>query len=495
MVKALSRGVPVHLRHHEPARNVADVTSAAEEGAQRDIEHGGMAGGVTSSPPAGSGIRDPGSRIPGRSAIKLHVMADANGSPDDTDPGGAAVTDPAVLRRLVARSGELKRALIAFAEGPRFDRWRVPELARASRQAGAAGAPDGAPPAKGSERWITAMDDFIMTFRFPDGTGVIDRFLSAGGKNLTRRDRRLCEGWRDPVDGIFELRASGGDPPPLRKLTLWNLLDELEYQAYSELSLAGLSAAPGDFILARLVPVMPGSWTFSGSLTPIPRAHAKVVAELALEWSASRPRLVFRNPEKVRQGWELMRREREEFIEFFGADQVVIPVAEAEGRIDGYYRARQRRALAGRSPDGPLPAAIADAGRPFFVMPESLRSLDTIGVIFDETDGLSLLPDFGMLTELFARPELAADKRYAEALLGYLGSGSIAPGVLRRLAAAHPDTADVVFRTVLKRPSFTWASHGDLLLRRSKPWYYKQVRYPAVSPVSDYLLGLASGRE
>ncbi|MGH3167938.1 MAG: hypothetical protein ACRDN0_18905 [Trebonia sp.] len=404
--------------------------------------------------------------------------------------GVTKVTDPAALQRLAARSGDVKRAVVAFAESSRFDRWRAAELAKASESAGATGEESSTPLARGSDRWIAAMDDFIMTFRFPDGTGVIDRYLSASGKNLDKRDRKLLEGWRDPVDGIFELRAKHDD-----SATLFNLLDELDYEAYSEMGFARLPAETADFILARLVPMAPGAWTISGSVTPIPRENAKVVAELALEWLQSRPQLAFRNPEKARLGWEMMREDREDFIRFFGSDQVAIPAAEAESRINDYYRQRQEKALAKQAPGQPLPEVTAGIDRPFFVMPESLNSLDTIGVVFDETDGLSFLPDFGLLEELFASPELAADERYADALLGYLDSGSIYPGVLRRLAVADQDAADRVYRTVLKKPSFTWAKQGDLLLRKRKPWYFKRDRYPGVTPASDYLLELLSERE
>jgi hypothetical protein len=398
---------------------------------------------------------------------------------DDQD--AAKMTDPEAMRRLVARCGDLKQALVAFAESSRFDRWRAAQLAKAAET------DDDAPPPKGSERWVAAMDDFIMTFRFPDGTGVVDRYLSANGKNLERRDRKLLEGWRDPVDGIFELRAKNAD-----SLTLFNLLDELEYEAYSGNPIAGLPAEAQDFVLARLVPMGSGAWTFSGSMTPFPRANAKVVAELALEWRASSPRLVFRNPEKERAGWDVTRKDLENFIEFFGGDQVIIPAAEAEGRVNAYYRQRQEKALAEQSPELPRSEVTAGVDRPFFAMPESLRSLDTIGVIFDEKDGLSLLPDFGMLEELFARPEMAADKRYADALLGYLDSESINPGVLRRLAVAHPDTADQVFSAVLRQPSFTWAKQGDKLLRKRKSWYFQREHFPNEIPPSEYLRALLS---
>jgi hypothetical protein len=274
---------------------------------------------------------------------------------------------------------------------------------------------------------------------------------------------------------------------------LYNRIDEQEYLVYGSMGFTSLPAEPGDFVLARIVAMAPGAWIVSGAITPFPREHARVVAELAIEWSETRPRAVFRNPEKAELGWAMMREDRDEFAEFFGSDQVILPAGEAEGRINAYYRQHQEKALAKTSPDTPLPEVTAGIDRPFFAFPEELLTLDTIGVIYDETDGMSLLPDFGMLQELFADPSLlAADPGYAEALLGYLDSDSIYPNPLRRLAAAHPDTVDEVYRTVLRKPSFTWAKQGELLLRKRKPWYFKRPPYPKVTPTSDYLVELLS---
>lgn len=61
----------------------------------------------------------------------------------------------------------------------------------------------------------------------------------------------------------------------------------------------------------------------------------------------------------------------------------------------------------------------------------------------------------------------------------------------RRLAAAHPDTVDAVFRKVMRKPNFSWAEHGEALLRRRKPWYYKRKR-PGVSVIGTHLSELAA---
>jgi hypothetical protein len=105
-----------------------------------------------------------------------------------------------------------------------------------------------------------------------------------------------------------------------------------------------------------------------------------------------------------------------------------------------------------------LPAGLADAG--------------TIGILYDKVDGLNFYGEYGMLRELFADPALAADKQYADVLRGYLATDTIGPLPIRRQDAAHQETVDAVFRKVLRKSGFTWAEHGEALLRRRRPWYY-----------------------
>ena len=129
---------------------------------------------------------------------------------------------------------------------------------------------------------------------------------------------------------------------------------------------------------------------------------------------------------------------------------------------------------------------------PAFELPPGLADADSIGIIYDETDGLNFYNEYGMLRELFADPALAADKRYADVLRGYLRSESIAPLPLQRLAAAYPDTVDAVYRKILRKRDFTWAEHGEALMRRRKAWYYQHEPRPGVSVIGARLLELAS---
>jgi len=92
-----------------------------------------------------------------------------------------------------------------------------------------------------------------------------------------------------------------------------------------------------------------------------------------------------------------------------------------------------------------------------------------------------------MLRALFADPALAAGKQYTDVLCGYLRSETVGPLPFRRLAAAHPDTVDAVFRKVLRKPNFTWAEHGEALMRRRKPWYYEREPRPGISVIGARL--------
>jgi hypothetical protein len=115
---------------------------------------------------------------------------------------------------------------------------------------------------------------------------------------------------------------------------------------------------------------------------------------------------------------------------------------------------------------------------PAFELPPELADAETVGVIYDEIDGLNFYNEYGMLRDLFADPALASDKRYADVLRGYLRAETIGPLPFRRLAAAHPQTVDAVFRKILRQPHFAWAEHGEALLRRRKPWYYEREPRP-----------------
>ncbi|MDV9188493.1 hypothetical protein R6L23_09740 [Streptomyces sp. SR27] len=377
------------------------------------------------------------------------------------------------LNDLIARSAELKKKLVAFAQSARFDRWLTPLLLEA---AGPARQLD-----EGEAIRIT--DHFILRYRLPDGSTVVDRFV-AGRKDLTAADREMLLGWRDPVEGVFEIQRKDGDA-----VILLNLVDDLEYRTYSNVGRAAFRrVSEGGFLHTCLVPVQSAgvAWLVSGAMESYPRSSATEIAQAALRLATHHPELVFRNAEKSEQGWQWMREDRTAFMDFCGGDELVLPPAEAEELLDGYYRHRHEGAVAGR-PGHARGRRLPGLDLPFFELPRELADSDTVGVIYDQVDGLNFYADYGMLRDLFADPALTGRRQHQDLLRTYLREESITPLPIRRLAAAHPETADDVFRKLLRKPGFTWSEHGDALLRRRKPWYYESDPRPGVSVIGDRL--------
>jgi hypothetical protein len=178
------------------------------------------------------------------------------------------------LAVLIERSTELKRDLVDFACSPRLER----SLAAAMVEAGLEEVEEADA--------IGTIDRFALQYRLPDGKTVVDRF-AASRSDLDAADREMLLGWRDPVEGIFEIRSEAGDA-----IILLNLLDDLEYRTYSNMGRAAFRPLPrGGFVHARLVPIRPvsGAWLVSGTMRPYPKSSAAPIAQAALEAATDGP--------------------------------------------------------------------------------------------------------------------------------------------------------------------------------------------------------------
>ena len=328
------------------------------------------------------------------------------------------------------------------------------------------------------------------------GLPAVERFIGAQ-RGLGRADRDLLLDWAgNHVRGVFEVSGIARRDSAGEAVIALNLVDDLEYRVYG-LGPAvagdgdGGAVTTGGFFAGTLLPLAEddSAWLAAGDEIGYPEGDARQVARLAIDLATREPDLVFRNQDKATQGWAYMRRDREEFVTFFGGDELVLPTREAEGRLNSYYRMRRDSALAARGRH----RAVSDTGETTFVMPEGFFEFDTVGVIYDDVDGFVVLPEYGMLQAMFADPSLAADPVHANVLRAYLREDSIPPLPLRRMAAAFPGNVDAVFRRVLGNRAFTWSQNGVGLLKKRKPGYYDAEPTPCVAVLSDRVMALARG--
>ena len=390
------------------------------------------------------------------------------GSPRRDAVADAAAPSEAV--GLLDHCSDLKRQLVEFAHSRRFSRQFDQALRAGSRGK-----------AVDESEFINIIDHFILQRPLSGGRTVVENFISAHPE-LAEADRQMLLGWRDVVEGVFEIRERDGEA-----IIAVNLIDELTYRVYSNVGpVAPASMEPGCFLIARIVPIGVG-WMLSGAQQTFGASLRAAALQVAAELAAGYPRLVFRNPDKVTQGWELARKQRAIFIEFFGSDLIVVPGPEVASRMNGFLTWYTRRVLEeADSAASSLDADIA-ARTPAFSVPGDLASAPDVALAYDEKEGLMFLANFVLVREAFENPGLAADQAHRQAVLGYLKADSISALPFRRLAGTDTVRASKLFQHLLRKPSFSWERDGEALLRKHKPWCFGAEAQPPVTPLSSEL--------
>jgi hypothetical protein len=377
---------------------------------------------------------------------------------------------PSEAAGLLEHCSDLKRQLVEFARSRRFSRQFDQALRAGSRGR-----------AVDESEFINIIDHFILQRPLTGGRTVVETYVSAH-PGLAEADRQMLLGWRDVVEGVFEVRERDGEA-----IIAVNLIDELTYRVYSNAGSVALAPMePGRFMIARIVPIGVG-WMLSGTQQTFDASQRAAVLQVAAELAAGYPRLVFRNPDKVTQGWELARKQRAIFIEFFGSDLIVVPGPEVASRMNGFLTWYNRRVL--EEADSAASSLDADVAAPTppFSVPGDLASAPTVAVACDETEGMMFLANFVLVREAFENPGLAAEREHRQAVLGYLKADSISALPFRRLAGADTARASQLFQHLLKKPGFSWERDGEALLRKHKPWCFGAEPQPPVTPLSSEL--------
>ncbi|MDA2806626.1 hypothetical protein [Nocardiopsis suaedae] len=379
---------------------------------------------------------------------------------------------------LLERTGDLKGELLDFAMGAEHGEELAERLSEAEHEYGALDEAGRA----------LIIEAFLREEGSDGGAAILERFAAERRPRLDTADREMVLGWMDIVHGVFEVQGRDGEG-----IRLHNLIDDLVYTVYSTMGGKVFdSLEEGWFATASLVPLWPGSgaWTVAGYMAPRRPEDGPALARAAVEMVTRSPMLALRNPRLVERAWELEAEDRAYFISRHGGDLVIVSGEQVKEELLVFARRENERAdaeaTAGRD-EGPADAVPFDDVPRHGEFPEG----EGIALIYDERDGLYYVAGFGLVDELFANPELAADPLRLEDLREYLDDDSVPPSAIRRLVQRHPDTADQVFTAFLGEPEFRWERDGEELLRRWKSSDYEREPVPGITVLGDRLTELA----
>jgi hypothetical protein len=366
---------------------------------------------------------------------------------------------------LVERAGELKPMLVDFALSPRFDR----ELSAVI----ALNFPDGL--VTSESMFSMVLDQFALQHRLRSGTTVVEAFTAAQ-LELTDAERDMLLGWRDVVEGVFEIRGKDRDA-----VVLFSLLDELTYRTRSNLGRRAFKPLKKGMLLVGRLVRAGEDWMISGNPSAFPASVRDQMLAAAAEQAMRNPEAVFRNPAKLAEARDTLAQHHAAFVELFGSDLISVPGAEVPGKVEEFHRHLARRARGGAEP----------AEVPRLDLPDDILESDSVAIFFAAGEGMSFYPRYHVLEELFSDPKLISRRHYRETLSSFLREPDSSPEPVRRLAARDPAKASAVFAKLLKKRAFSWDADGEQLLRQHKPSYFDGTLLPRTvtlsRPLSDAL--------
>ncbi|MGH8959898.1 MAG: hypothetical protein ACRDWT_01610 [Jatrophihabitantaceae bacterium] len=122
-----------------------------------------------------------------------------------------------------------------------------------------------------------------------------------------------------------------------------------------------------------------------------------------------------------------------------------------------------------------------------FDLGDDSRGAATVGIIYDEIEGLTVLADFDQVRTVLTDPGLATKPMYRRAVLGYLRDESVSTLPFRRFAAEDPERVSRVFAHLLNKPKVRWERDGEALLRTYKPRHVDRQPCPQIVPLGGAL--------
>jgi hypothetical protein len=314
-------------------------------------------------------------------------------------------------------------------------------------------------------------DNFVYSYKFPDGLTIIERFVSETA-DLSEKEKVIILRWKDPIGGIFQVKRALPDG-----FIAENLINEVDYtikpttipHQFERL------AKPGAFFRAKIIPASDNEYIFSG-VQKFLNISEKEVLKVVASFQMKHPELAFRdNEEKIRKGFELQEKDRELFIEYFGSDEVLTEgkkLPELAAKFMDYRLSKVEK---------PLPERYKP---PEMHFPKELLKSKDVGIVFNELSGQHYLVNYGIILNVFQNPDEVKIQRHKRDILIYLEDQTISPYVLKRLFFRFPQNAEAIIRRILNRTEFCLEKDFDSLMDEFKPSFKGKRIYPYILPMS-----------
>lgn len=416
-----------------------------------------------------------------------------------------------VVDSILLRSRSLKQALVEFvleSEG---------ELASALEAYAAA--------QSRRERQDIAQRDLIIDTFITEGKvgdkALLELFLESQPE-LSQSDRTLVSSLRRSFIGLFavnQLLADGFElinwltgKPYIVKPNNAQTLEEM--RRFKE----------GEILLTRISPVTDTYWMFSGPCMPMGKLGKPKLAVAIGNFKTNHKNDLYSDaPELLEQAWKSVEQYHQDFIDFFGSDEVTMPGYQLNKKLPEFQETMTKRRLAAAGIDDTksldeiaqeagiseedMKVAAEEAGAdsktvaqlfdkkgttkmvtPKVELPENLKKAEQVTALTHPRWGQIFLPTYSQFKAMLEASGSQVSPDAEKLVRKYLEEPTINFFIWRRLAQQYPTQLEKLLQTVLARPEFKLESDLDALMQEyNKP---TEPELPEIASVPVHLHNL-----
>lgn len=377
------------------------------------------------------------------------------------------------LSVLLLRSHELKQALTDFvldAQG---------ELAQSLEAYAAA--------ASRRDSYDRVQQDLVidgfLTEGKVGGNTPIDLFLSSH-PDLSESDRQLVDSWRRAFIGLFAIASV---LPDGFELTNW-LTDKHYIVKPNPQTLQESRLKEGEILLTRIAPITDTDWTFFSPYIMMGKlGKPKLAVAIGNFKDNYKSSLYSDAPDLLEQAWQSVAQNHEQFVDFFGGDEVTMPGYQLNKKIAEFQELimQQRLAAAGIDESKSLAEVAQEAGMseeeikaaateagadskivsqlldnksttkmvtPKVELPAELKKAEQVTAISHPRWGQTFLPTYSQFKTILEAQDWHKVEGAEKLVRYYLENSTINTYIWQRLAQQYPTQLEKILQTVLNRP-------------------------------------------
>jgi hypothetical protein len=320
---------------------------------------------------------------------------------------------------------------------------------------------------------------FLFEKVFPDGKTTIDLFLE---KDFSEEEIEMVSSWKKFVFSIFKLKKEDNE-----QYVLLNIVNNHKYIVYKQ----GLNKTinVGDYFITRLLPFYK-DYIFSNILHKIDSRSNDQIYNIAAQFELDYPHAAFfDNENKMQVSYRIQSLEYEDFVDFFGSDEIIVEGHEIPRKLHEFYHYRYFQKKEKNS--GKTIAKIfrekygTYPDLPLIELPASILELGEVGIVYDKIEGLNFFPWYGIFRDIFRNKEFRDFPGYKKCVLEYLKSESISTLPFRKVIRENPEISSEVFKDLLNRKTFKIPDDFEKLMEKYKKSIMTTAKGPTVIPMPE----------